>query len=1465
MMKKILLLCFILFSINTHAQTVKRSKIVSNGGVHGMAYHPNVGMVVLHGGTHLGFPALNAQEVDKETGNPISVDFPFLDGFLDATSDDNGGWFIVKGGTFLKVDEYVFPANKYTEILHLKADYSVDTTFRMQKNNVFPTNFYGGILQILKYQNLLLTWCFGNGGLRLLAFDATNGSFLWDSKTEVSSQNLKMQLSQNRLYISGNFTKIDDIVTTTQKAICFNLDTKTLSNWNPTPTLNLQGYEITDMTLSGSRMIYTILGPNKIVATDTTDGNIKYWEVAHNDVQPTKLVADSVNIYGLSQNCHFDVVLEQYSKIVKLNSSDGQIDNAWTIPTNYTKKLYKLYLDQNYLYATADDDVTVLGTRTSTLIKINKTNRTVQNWKPFNDPLISGATGVYGDELKLKFLENRVLIGGNFNLLKHNKKDGIAIIRPESESIVNWYPNVKSCNPNVAAFENDSTLWVWGSFTTNENQNFTNHFAAFDIRTGNLKKYFSSNIPSQNYIKKMDIAHEKVIVTYEYQNYREGNWGYLQSYNAKNGSLENWITCGIVNNFFVRDSLLYTNVGICVDNEQRFSFSSVNLKTNQFTNWTPQYPLGYSGNFEDFVIVGNSVVVMTPTKYYEFDRFSGELKNSFGQSGDGGKFITAGEKYFFIARNGYDYYQTERCGNFTSAFLYDLEYKKFSENCFLQKPFSFVQNYYSQPSPYIDRQFFLAQNYLYFNVSWSGYNRPVNPYLGNFLRTSFPKGFFKDEINPAFFPKTGGNSGFVTINFYGYSFVDGCKIRLKKAGQPDIIVYDSLISYPERFRMEAKVDLKGKAVGDWNVEISLPNGEKSVFLRGFSIRLSKPAEIHIEAVTPNVQRPGAVSRTNLIVSNKGEVDADGVPIWLILNRGNRLVNNLFVMDSAKVKPININDILHFDVDSVAGLPFSGTAYLLFISKLKAHEVIQLPFRIRTINSRIPLNIKVFPGEVFDYQFGQLPANNFINQKKEKKLTSNPQLPTFSLNAMKCNMAILGLDFDNLLQDKKDCIEDELKIMYFEFYKTSPAGVFDLNQSIQRAFSKCVGIDIQPKLKSGLTRNLIGFVRGVSNFFDVEAARRSYEKCSVLAYQEVYGSDVSIPAIAASDPNDKLGPVGVKPQRYVNGSTPFTYKIRFENIPTATAAAQFVRVVDTLDRTKFNFDTFQFGYFNVADTNFYASPGKKRHLADWDLRPSKDLILRMESKFIDSTGVLEATYTALDPATMELTEDPILGFLPPNVNAPEGEGSLTFSIFPKDSLVTGTTISNKAYIYFDYNPVIPTPPWVNTIDATLPSSSMNTLPVISRDTTFMISWQGSDSESGAKLYDVMVSVNDNPYTPVLLASKFTNFKFIGKMDSIYKFYTVAYDSVYNKEPVPISFMAQTTVKFYPMIESINSGNWDNPNTWDCNCVPTYLESVRIKGSHRILITPLMNNVKAKGVMLEAGAVLEQTGTLKLRTD
>lgn len=94
-----------------------------------------------------------------------------------------------------------------------------------------------------------------------------------------------------------------------------------------------------------------------------------------------------------------------------------------------------------------------------------------------------------------------------------------------------------------------------------------------------------------------------------------------------------------------------------------------------------------------------------------------------------------------------------------------------------------------------------------------------------------------------------------------------------------------------------------------------------------------------------------------------------------------------------------------------------------------------------------------------------------------------------------------------------------------------------------------------------------------------------------------------------------------------------------------------------------------------------------------------------------TDTLDAAY---DPSTLQLlgsSSDSTLAvttrgqvvtftfagiFLPPNVNQPEGEGYVSFTVRPYAALPHGTTVTNRARIVFDYNPPIVTPDVVHEV-------------------------------------------------------------------------------------------------------------------------------------------------------------------------
>ncbi len=264
-----------------------------------------------------------------------------------------------------------------------------------------------------------------------------------------------------------------------------------------------------------------------------------------------------------------------------------------------------------------------------------------------------------------------------------------------------------------------------------------------------------------------------------------------------------------------------------------------------------------------------------------------------------------------------------------------------------------------------------------------------------------------------------------------------------------------------------------------------------------------------------------------------------------------------------------------------------------------------------------------------------------------------------------------------------------------------------------------------------------------------------------------------------DPNEKTGPSGAGEARFVTGENPISYTITFENLETANAAAQDVVVTDQIDGTSLDLSTFALGPIAFGTHVIPVPPGLTSFSGDVDLRPGIDLIARVNADFNASTGVATWRFFSLDPATGQPTEDPILGFLPPNVDSPEGEGHVSFTIRAKTGLASGTEIHNQASIVFDVNPAILTDDWLNTIDVTAPSSQVSALPA-SVCSAFTVSWSGSDAHSGVAEYDIYVSADGGQFVPWRLGTAKTSATFYGNEGSAYAFYSVARDAAGNAE-------------------------------------------------------------------------------------
>lgn len=284
-----------------------------------------------------------------------------------------------------------------------------------------------------------------------------------------------------------------------------------------------------------------------------------------------------------------------------------------------------------------------------------------------------------------------------------------------------------------------------------------------------------------------------------------------------------------------------------------------------------------------------------------------------------------------------------------------------------------------------------------------------------------------------------------------------------------------------------------------------------------------------------------------------------------------------------------------------------------------------------------------------------------------------------------------------------------------------------------------------------------------------------------------GTSLTVTPIQSRDPNDKLGSRGIGVQQYISEATPLRYAVYFANEDTATAPAQQVVITDQLDLTNDDLKTFSFG--PIAFGNQLISPPSLQasFSTTVDLRPSNNLLVAVTANLDSSTGLVTWKFESLDPTTNQPPTDPTAGFLPPG-----GEGSVVFTVLPKQDLVTNTQIQNQATIVFDVNPPISTQTWLNTLDNDNPTSHVVPLPTTENSANFPVEWSGSDTGAGIQDFTIFVSNNDGPFTPWLTNTTETFASYPGVNGHTYGFFSQARDLVGNIEVLKTQAEVTTTV-------------------------------------------------------------------------
>jgi len=241
---------------------------------------------------------------------------------------------------------------------------------------------------------------------------------------------------------------------------------------------------------------------------------------------------------------------------------------------------------------------------------------------------------------------------------------------------------------------------------------------------------------------------------------------------------------------------------------------------------------------------------------------------------------------------------------------------------------------------------------------------------------------------------------------------------------------------------------------------------------------------------------------------------------------------------------------------------------------------------------------------------------------------------------------------------------------------------------------------------------------------------------------------------ARDPNDKVGPTGFGPSKFISSGHEIFYVVSFENKADATASARDIVVADRLD------EGLDWGTLKLRGSSH---PGN------------------LQTGFDPSSGTVTWAFLNIN--------------LAPNRIPPEGEGWVMFSVMPRNDLVSGTAIVNHASIVFDFNPAEVTREVVNVLDLLPPTSSVKPLPAtIESSSSFEVQWEGDDGAgSGIRSFRVFVSRDLGAFVPWLVNTASTSAIYTGESGHTYSFFSVATDNVGNSEAAPTHPDAITQVR------------------------------------------------------------------------
>ena len=647
-------------------------------------------------------------------------------------------------------------------------------------------------------------------------------------------------------------------------------------------------------------------------------------------------------------------------------------------------------------------------------------------------------------------------------------------------------------------------------------------------------------------------------------------------------------------------------------------------------------------------------------------------------------------------------------------------------------------------------------------------------------------------------PAAGGNAGVTTVSVRGSDILTGATLSLQLGGTT-ITAFTSSVAADSR-SIAGTFDLRGQPLGVYNVVVTNPDSTTATLPNAFTVSLGGAPQLSVNVlgaaqgnagdgtaglVVFNVLFGGARTET-VIVTNNGTADAFAVPVTAMIQSG---VN--VTLQNTLVTPAQNPGAPVIDYSQIAPVfTYGGSTYVpLIIPWIPAggSSYFRLTF---TAPTSTPNGTAITQNITLGNPFLMIDPNGTPFTASLRRSTRGR-----SANGVHADITAASLAAELVTTPTgRNCLKSIVQALLAAL----PGGPCDnaLLNALMGQFAAAAGgaataednggvtaADVQAAAVQGnlsAIQTLLqcaGSLTPIGNFVNacqaVAATTSAINDCTKFIVQ------IIVEIRASSDPNAKDGPTGAGSPLWISGTIPAPYTVEFENLPTASAPAGQVVITDQINPQLFNLSSFSFGPISFGSTTLTPASGSHSYSTMVSLQPAQNTIVSVNAS-LDNDGLITWTFQSLDPSTGLPIQDPSQGFLPPNVTAPQGQGTVSFMVQLNQGLATGTAIPNQANVVFDFNAPILTNVWQNTIDTTPPISAVSSLSGNQSSNTFTVNWAGSDVGSGLQNFTIFNSVNGGPFTPWISNTTATSASCVAAPGSTQAFFSIATDLAGNVE-------------------------------------------------------------------------------------